>query len=71
MLSQIGKVGGGGGALGAFSERFAWTNIDLPFSLFAQGNKGETSRDMNEIGARRWMQTARHALRRTAKKDET
>jgi hypothetical protein len=33
MLSQMGKVGGGGGALSTFSESFGWANAELPFSL--------------------------------------
>ena len=41
VLSQLGKVGGGGGALGAFSEGFAWANFELPFSLFPEGNEPE------------------------------
>lgn len=72
VLSQIGKVGGGGGALGAFSESFGWANGDLPFSLFAAGNELATEDgnevDTNTTGVRRWMETAPRSFRRVAKK---
>ena len=38
VLSQMGKIGGGGGAMGAFSKGFEWANFDLPFSIFPEGN---------------------------------
>ena len=38
VLSQFGKVGGGGGSLGSFSEGFGWANAELPFSFFPGGN---------------------------------
>ena len=38
MLSQVGKVGGGGGALAAFSDSFGWANAELPFQLVPVGD---------------------------------
>lgn len=66
VLSQIGKVGGGSGALGAFSEGFAWANGDVPFSLFSEGN-GEAAPDSSATRVRRWMHTARRSSRRLKK----
>ena len=74
ILSQLGKVGDGGGALGALSEGFEWANVDLPVSMFPSGNlpensAGETSdlNASNSSGVRRWMQSARRSLRRLKK----
>jgi len=54
VLSQLGKVGGGRGALGAFSEGFAVFNFELPMSLFPDGNEpdpeGASRRSFRRIG---------------------
>ena len=65
VLSQFGKVGGGGGALGAFSEGFAWANAELPFSFFPGGNTpvpNSSAADSNVTGLRRWLGIARRSL---------
>jgi hypothetical protein len=65
VLSQFGKIGGGGGALGAFSEGFAWANAELPFSFFPGGNApvpNSSAADSNVTGLRRWLGTVRRSL---------
>ena len=65
VLSQFGKVGAGGGALGSFSEGFAWANAELPFSFFPGGNtpiNDSNSAGYNSTGLRRWLGTARRSL---------
>ena len=68
VLSQMGKIGGGGGALGAFSEGFEWANAELPVSLFPEGNVPEPDSadeiDSSATGVRRWLQHARRSFRR-------
>jgi hypothetical protein len=65
VLSQFGKVGAGGGALGSFSEGFAWANAELPFSFFPGGNtpiNDSNSAGYNSTGLRRWLGTARRSM---------
>ena len=38
VLSQIGSIGGGGGAMGAFSDGFSWANGDGLFTMFPEGD---------------------------------
>ena len=55
-LSQLGKVGGGGGALREFSDNFQWSKLELPFSLIPDGNEPEAS--TSPVSAR----SARHPV---------
>jgi hypothetical protein len=67
VLSQLGKVGGGGGALSAFSEGFEWANFELPVSLFPGGNMPEPNpadEEPTSTGVRRWLDEARRSFRR-------
>jgi hypothetical protein len=59
-------VGGGGGALGAFSEGFEWANAELPVSLFPAGNQPDEPSQPEDDGSgvRRWLALARRAARR-------
>lgn len=62
VLSQMGKIGGGGGALGAFSEGFEWANAELPFSFFPAGNEPDPDPpplNPSDSGLRRWLETRR------------
>jgi hypothetical protein len=70
VLSQMGKIGGGGGALGAFSEGFEWANAELPFSFFPGGNQPDLDPpplNSSDTGLRRWVEATRRSYRRAKK----